>query len=313
MCRWASSHFHCPTALAFCRTEVPTPQASDEISLKQGRSWAHPPCRRRSQQSINHTRKVKFDNHLQSEGIDQQKDTTLDPQAPRLVSQVCETVPKVVGDLTRKGKLPPSLGGDHSFAMGTISAVSSPYPDARIIYFGAHADIDTPSTSTSGNIHGMLLSFFLGVGGIPKADSGPQPFSRIKPILRPERLDYIGLRNHNDVKKNILHEHGIQSYNMYEVDQDGIGRVVDLALAYVDPDGNRLIHMSLSFDIDMLDPSTGAPEGLRFRKGHYTREAITKTGLFVGLDIMGVNPSPFLSDEVRTTVNAGRSLVRRAG
>ncbi|KAG8700151.1 Arginase, catabolizes arginine to ornithine and urea, partial [Ceratobasidium sp. 423] len=78
--------------------------------------------------------------------------------------------------------------------------------------------------------------------GIPNADSGPQPFSWIKPILRPEQLDYIGLRNPNDVKKNILREHGIQSYNMDEVDQDGIGRVVDLALAWVNPDRNRPIH-----------------------------------------------------------------------
>ncbi|KAG8750262.1 Arginase, catabolizes arginine to ornithine and urea [Ceratobasidium sp. 423] len=83
----------------------------------------------------------------------------------------------------------------------------------------------------SGNIHGMLLSFFLGIGGVPKADSRPQPFSWIKPILRPKRLGYIGLRNPNDMKKNILREHGIRVYNLYEVDQYGIGCIVELALA----------------------------------------------------------------------------------
>ncbi|KAG8685981.1 Arginase, catabolizes arginine to ornithine and urea, partial [Ceratobasidium sp. 423] len=161
--------------------------------------------------------KVKFDDHPQSEGIDQQRDTPLDPQAPRLVSKVCEIVPKVIGDHARQ-------------AMRTISGMSSPYPDACIIYFGAHADIDTPSTSTSGNIHGMPLSFFLGIaGGIHKVVSGPQPFSRIKSILRPERLDYIGPQNPDEAEKNILREHGIRAYNMYEVDQYRIGCIVELA------------------------------------------------------------------------------------
>ncbi|KAG8695707.1 hypothetical protein FRC11_001284, partial [Ceratobasidium sp. 423] len=84
--------------------------------LQRSRSWAHPPGRRRSRESINQTRtesQVRRSSPIR--GNRPTEDTPLDPQAPRLVSQVCETVPKVVGDHTRKGKLPPSLGGDHSF------------------------------------------------------------------------------------------------------------------------------------------------------------------------------------------------------
>lgn len=182
--------------------------------------------------------------------------------------------------------------------MGTISGVLDAHPEACVVWVDAHADINTPQTSTSGNIHGMPLSFLLGIAGeIPKAESGPQPFSWIKPVLRPDRLVYIGLRDVDDGEKKILREHNIRAFSMHEVDKYGIGRVVELALAHVNPDGNRPIH--LSFDVDALDPSvapsTGTPVrgGLTFREGHYICEAIAETGLLVGLDIMvGVSLVP---------------------
>ncbi|CAE6478460.1 unnamed protein product [Rhizoctonia solani] len=263
--------------------------------------------------------KVKFDGHHQFEEIDAQNDAPLGIlKRPRLVSQVCEAVAKVVGDHARNGELPLTLGGDHSLAMGTISGVLSAHPEACVVWVDAHADINTPSTSTSGNIHGMPVSFLLGIAGeVPKAESGPQPFSWIKPILRPERLVYIGLRDVDDGEKIILREHGIRAYSMHEVDRYGIGRVVELALAHVNPDGNRPIH--LSFDVDALDPSvapsTGTPVrgGLTFREGHYICEAIAETGLLVGLDIMEVNPSLGSTDaDVSATVAVGCSLARSA-
>ncbi|KAG8709016.1 Arginase, catabolizes arginine to ornithine and urea, partial [Ceratobasidium sp. 423] len=117
-------------------------------------------------------------------------------------------------------------------AMGTISGVLSPYPEACVIYVIARTNTNTPSTSTSGNTHRMPLSFFPGVaGGFPKVESEPRPFSWIKHIMRPERLDYIGPQNPDDAEKNILHEHGIPIFSMYEVDQYGIGGLVELALA----------------------------------------------------------------------------------
>lgn len=175
--------------------------------------------------------------------------------------------------------------------MGTISGVMRAHPDAVVVWVDAHGDINTPETSTSGNIHGMPVSFLLGIAGeLPKVESGPQPFSWVKPVLRPDRLVYIGLRDVDDGEKKILREHNIRAYSMHEVDKYGIGRVVELALAHVNPDGTRPIH--LSFDVDALDPtvapSTGTPVrgGLTFREGHYICEAIAETGLLVGLDIM---------------------------
>jgi len=262
---------------------------------------------------------VKFDGHHQFEDVDAQNDTPVGIlKRPRLVSRVCEAVAKVVGDHALNGELPLTLGGDHSLAMGTISGVMRAHPDAVVVWVDAHGDINTPQTSTSGNIHGMPVSFLLGIAGeLPQVESGPQPFSWVKPVLRPDRLVYIGLRDVDDGEKKILREHNIRAYSMHEVDKYGIGRVVELALAHVNPDGTRPIH--LSFDVDALDPtvapSTGTPVrgGLTFREGHYICEAIAETGLLVGLDIMEVNPSLGANDaEVNATVAVGCSLARAA-
>lgn len=132
---------------------------------------------------------------------------------------------------------------------------SRQYPDACVIWVDAHADINTPETTESGNIHGMPVAFLLGLGE-------PVPeFSWIKPILTPQRIVYIGLRDVDAGEKRILREHGIKAFSMHEVDKYGIGRVVEMALDHVNPSRDKPIH--LSFDVDALDPtvapSTGTP------------------------------------------------------
>jgi len=265
--------------------------------------------------------KVKFDGHHQFEDIDAQADAPIGIlKRPRLVSKVSQAVAEVVGAHARQGELPLTLGGDHSLAMGTISGVLSAHPDACVVWVDAHADINTPATSASGNIHGMPVAFLLGIAGeLPKSSppADPEPFSWIKPVLRPDRIVYIGLRDVDAGEKKILREHGIRAFSMHEVDRYGIGRVVEMALKHVNPDGTRPIH--LSFDVDALDPSvapsTGTPVrgGLTFREGHYICEAIAETGLLVGLDIMEVNPSLGSSDaDVSATVAVGCSLARSA-
>ncbi|TFK42467.1 arginase [Crucibulum laeve] len=255
--------------------------------------------------------KVKFDGHHQFEEIN----TTDDPpigilKNPRLVSRVTESVAKVVGDHVKKGELPVTLGGDHSLAMGTISGTLNSHPDACVVWVDAHADINTIETTESGNIHGMPVSFLLGIG------SKVSEYSWVKPLLKPERLVYIGLRDVDAGEKRILRENGIKAFSMHEVDRYGIGKVVEMALDHVNPDRNRPIH--LSFDVDALDPtvapSTGTPVrgGLTFREGHYICEAVYETGLLVALDLMEVNPSLADAAAVEQTVAVGCSLVRSA-
>jgi len=255
--------------------------------------------------------KVKFDGHHQFEEINAANDPPIGIlKNPRLVSRVNESVAKVVGEHGSKGELPVTLGGDHSLAIGTVSGTLKNYPDACLIWIDAHADINTVESTDSGNIHGMPVSFLLGIG------SKVENFSWVQPILKPERLVYIGLRDVDPGEKKILRKYNIKAFSMHEVDKYGIGKVVDMALDHVNPERDRPIH--LSFDVDALDPSvapsTGTPVrgGLTFREGHYICEAVCETGLLVGLDIMEVNPS--LSDEnsSRQTVAVGCSLLRSA-
>lgn len=255
--------------------------------------------------------KVNFDGHHQFEEISAASDPPIGIlKNPRLVSRVTQSVAQAVGAHAAKGELPVTLGGDHSLAMGTILGTFSKYPDACVIWIDAHADINTAESTESGNIHGMPVSFLLGIG------SKFEEFSWIKPVLSPERLVYIGLRDVDVGEKIILRDNKIKAFSMHEVDKYGIGKVVEMALDHVNPNRDRPIH--LSFDVDALDPSvapsTGTPVrgGLTFREGHYICEAIHETGLLVAMDLMEVNPS--LADEasVQQTVAVGCSLLRSA-
>ncbi|GLB34797.1 putative arginase family protein [Lyophyllum shimeji] len=254
---------------------------------------------------------VKFHGHHQFEEVNAVSDPPIGIlKNPRLVSRVNEAVAQVVGDHARKGELPVTLGGDHSLAMGTISGTLSVHPETCVIWVDAHADINTVESTESGNLHGMPVSFLLGLGSkIPE-------FSWVKPLLKADRLVYIGLRDIDTGEKRILRENNIKAFSMHEVDKYGIGKVVEMALDHVNPDRDRPIH--LSFDVDALDPSvapsTGTPVrgGLTFREGHYICEAIHETGCLVALDLMEVNPSLADDASVRQTVQVGCSLVRSA-
>ncbi|KAF9789830.1 Ureohydrolase [Thelephora terrestris] len=254
---------------------------------------------------------VQFDGHHQFEEIIEESDPPIgNMKNPRSVSRVCESVAGVVSGHARRGQLPVVLGGDHSLAMGTVGGTLEVYPNACVIWIDAHADINTPKTSDSGNIHGMPLAFLLGIAGnVPE-------FAWIKPVLRANRLVYIGLRDVDSAEKRILKENGIKAFSMHEVDRHGIGKVVELALDAVNP--NRDLPIHLSFDVDALDPSvapsTGTPVrgGLTFREGHYICEAIHETGLLVAFDLMEVNPRLADAESVRQTVAVGCSLVRAA-
>lgn len=257
---------------------------------------------------------VKFDGHHQFEEINTASDPPIGKlKNPRYVSRVCQSVAQVVGEHAKNGEMPVTLGGDHSLAMGTISGTFEAYPDACVIWVDAHADINTAETTDSGNIHGMPVSFLL---GLPGNDHKPNEFGWVKPVLKTDRLVYIGLRDIDSGEKKILKDNNIRAFSMHEVDKYGIGKVVEMALDHVNPNRDRPIH--LSFDVDALDPSvapsTGTPVrgGLTFREGHYICEALWETGLLVALDLMEVNPSLADDVSVQQTVAVGCSLVRSA-
>jgi len=252
---------------------------------------------------------VEFDGHLKLTDLKPKDDPNIGKlKRPRYVSRVTEAVSRSVERHHRKGQMVLTLGGDHSLALGTVSGTLAVHHDACLIWIDAHADINTPESTDSGNLHGCPVSFLLGIAGKMEG------FEWIKPRLTPDRLVYIGLRDVDQPEKKILKQYGIKAFSMHEVDKYGIGKVVEMALDTVNPDRNRPIH--LSFDVDALDPtvapSTGTPVrgGLTFREGHYICEAIHETGLLVAVDLMEVNPT--LADEasIFETVTVGCSLIR---
>jgi arginase len=172
---------------------------------------------------------------------------------PRYVAGVTEAVSKAVKSHIEKGQLALTLGGDHSLAMGTVAGTFAVHPDAVLIWIDAHADINTPETTASGNIHGCPVAFLMGLAGhVPG-------FEWLKPCVRPDRIVYIGLRDIDPPEKKILKAYGIKAFSMHEVDKYGIGKVMDMALDHVNPNRDRPIH--LSFDVDALDPTVAPSTG----------------------------------------------------
>ncbi|KAG5221226.1 Arginase, catabolizes arginine to ornithine and urea [Salix suchowensis] len=204
-------------------------------------------------------------------------------------------------------------------------------PDAGVIWVDAHADINTLrrlTLVTSTACPGLpprphCLRRRPEAANAPASLQAMHPFSWIPspPLLSPSRLVYIGLRDVDAGEKAILKKHGIKAFSMHEVDRYGIGKVVELAMEWLNKDyqgahEHRPIH--LSFDVDAMDPtvapSTGTPVrgGLTFREGHYICEAVYETGSLVAFDLMEVNPSLADAAAVQQTVNVGCSLVRAA-
>lgn len=235
---------------------------------------------------------------------------------PRTVSAVTRSVADTVEAAAKKGSLPLTLGGDHSLALGTLTGTLRQRPEAGIIWVDAHSDINTPETTESGNLHGCPVSFLLGLQG-----TDVEPFNGwVKPILKPDSIVYIGLRDIDAGERRLLKENNIKCFTMHHVDRYGIGNVVDMALDHLNggSKGKRDRPIHLSFDVDALDPtvapSTGTPVrgGLTEREGFCVCEMLAETGCLVGVDIMEVNPSLMESSHAEQTVTVACGLARAA-
>ncbi|KAI4906374.1 hypothetical protein J4E90_010593 [Alternaria incomplexa] len=249
---------------------------------------------------------------------------TSDPEVrrmkqPRFVSAVTKQVSDQVYAHAKTGKLVLTLGGDHSIAIGTVSGTAKAArerlgKEIAVIWVDAHADINTPESSESGNIHGMPVAFLADLVD-KKEELTEDVFGWLKEEHRisPKKLVYIGLRDIDKGEKEILREHGIKAYSMHEIDRHGIGKVMDMALGWIGSD--TPIH--LSFDVDALDPqwapSTGTPVrgGLTLREGDFIAECVAETGQLIALDLVEVNPS-LDAEGAGDTVRAGVSIVRCA-
>ena len=190
------------------------------------------------------------------------------------------------------GYLPIVLGGDHSLAIGSISAVARHCRERgqklRVLWFDAHADFNTATLTPSGNLHGMPVACLCG--------HGPQELIELSgqvPALNPRDLRQIGIRSVDDGEKQRVHETGIEVFDMRFIDEMGMRHAMELALALVGPD----THLHVSLDVDFLDPDIAPGVGTPVRGGPTYREAqlcmemIADTGRLASLDVVELNPA----------------------
>ncbi|RPA71020.1 arginase [Ascobolus immersus RN42] len=244
---------------------------------------------------------------------------------PLSVSAVTKRLSEQVYDHAIQGRLTLTLGGDHSIAMGSVFGSAKAIHERTgkklgLIWVDAHADINTPATSGSGNIHGMPVAFLAGIAKHPLFAWMQDQVVGKRGVIDTSRIVYIGLRDVDKGEKRILREEGIRAFSMHDVDRHGIGKVVDMALDYLRDEEGDTGPLYLSFDVDALDPSfaaaTGTPVrgGLTLREGDFICECIHETGNLVGVDLVEVNPVEDRSGGAiaEETVRNAVSLVRCA-
>lgn len=232
---------------------------------------------------------------------------------PQLVGEATKLVSESVSKVLDRGEIPVTLGGDHSVAIGSVSAVFSKHPDACLLWIDAHADINTPSTTESGNLHGCPVSFVMGLD----SENTPPSLKWVPHCLKPSKIAYIGLRDVDAGEKKILKENGIAAFSMYHVDRFGINKVIEMALEAINPEGTSPI--MLSYDVDAIDPlfvpATGTPVrgGLTLREGLFVAERVAETGKLIALDVVECNPELASKDlHVVDTISTGCAIVRCA-
>ena len=190
------------------------------------------------------------------------------------------------------GRLPIMLGGDHCLGIGSISAVARHCRNTgkklRVLWFDAHADFNTATLTPSGNIHGMPVACLCG--------QGPQELIEIGghiPALNPKQIRQIGIRSVDEGEKRLVHDMGIEVFDMRYIDEMGMRHTMELALALVDAN----THLHVSLDVDFLDPTIAPGVGTTVRGGPNYREAqlcmemIADTGRLASLDIVELNPA----------------------
>jgi arginase len=190
------------------------------------------------------------------------------------------------------GRMPILLGGDHSLGIGSISAVARHCRETnkklRVLWLDAHADFNTDVLTPSGNIHGMPVACLCGYGPKELIEIGGKV-----PAISAKWVRQIGIRSVDPGEKRLVHEAGLEVFDMRFIDEEGMRHTMELALATIDAN----THLHVSFDVDFLDAEIAPGVGTTVRGGPTYREAqlcmemIADTGALASLDVMELNPA----------------------
>ena len=188
--------------------------------------------------------------------------------------------------------MPILLGGDHCLAIGSISAVARYCRDVkknlRVLWLDAHTDFNTSALTPTGNVHGMPVAALCGYG--PDELTG---IGGVTPAIAPSVMRQIGIRSVDDGEKRFVKQAGLEVFDMRYIDEMGMKRTMETALAGMDDN----THLHVSFDVDFLDASiapgvgTALKGGPTYREAQLCMEMIADTGLMASLDVMELNPA----------------------
>lgn len=189
-------------------------------------------------------------------------------------------------------RMPILLGGDHSLSIGSISATARYCREQgrklRVLWLDAHADFNTNVLTPSGNIHGMPVACLCGLGPKSLIEMSGQV-----PAIHSSSIRQIGIRSVDQGEKRLVHEMGLEVFDMRFIDETGMRQTLANALESLDRD----THLHVSFDVDFLDPEiapgvgTTVPGGPSYREAQLCMEMIADTGRLASLDVMELNPA----------------------
>jgi arginase len=227
--------------------------------------------------------------------VEQQESTPLGPLNAKYLAQIasaCASLAGMVDRAVREDRFPLVLGGDHSVAVGTVAGVSHAYrqQDKKIgvIWVDAHADMNTPETSPSGNVHGMPLACCIGEG--PAELTGILGYA---PKVQPRNVVLVGIRDVDLSERSRVRASGINVFTMRDIDERGMRDVMEEALALAGADAAG-VHLSL--DMDAVDPDeapgVGTPVrgGITYREAHLAMEIVCDSGQLTSMEVVEVNP-----------------------
>ena len=209
----------------------------------------------------------------------------------REIGNACEQLAIEVEEIFKAGQLPLILGGDHSIAIGSFAGAASYYKKQNetlgLIWFDAHADMNTPESTPSGNIHGMPLAALLGYG-TPELTN----VAGFAPKLDPRLCAHVGARDIDPGEREMIKKLGIRFFTMREIDERGMNDVMDEAIKIA---ARGSAGYGVTFDVDVLDPGdapgsgTLVRGGLTYREAHLAMEKIAEAGGMRYLEVVEIN------------------------
>ena len=185
------------------------------------------------------------------------------------IARACARVARLAEKAASEEKVPLVLGGDHSVAIGTVTGMSRHFRRKKqalgLIWIDAHADMNTPETTPSGNVHGMPLACLIGMG--------PRELTHLNgyaPKVHPKNVALVGIRDVDQLEKPHVRNSGVRAFTMRDIDERGLRTVMEEAVQIASA-GTAGFHVSL--DMDAIDPGEAPGVGTPVRGGFTYREA----------------------------------------